>query len=428
MQWILLIDLPWRYLLLWVVGLLAGGFANYLIYSWAYFPRHISPWAPPPSAPGNRTGEATHLPKRRWTDRIPVVGWLGLRREAELHGARFWLRPMAIEIGCGAAIPWMYRFYTQAGGLLPPELRTVAAIDQFASWSHSLFVVHGLLFVLMVAATFIDFDEQTIPDIITLPGTLVAILFSMLPWRSFLPAVVIWGERRSVAETTFNVPWPFDPRWFDAGGLWLALAIWSVWIFALTDRHWVLRRGPIRTILYLIHGIRRRRESKWLLGLGIVGGFAITGVWLWDAEAWPGLLTALVGMAVGGGTVWAVRIVAGYAIGQEAMGFGDVTLMAMIGAFVGWQAAIAGFFLAPISAILIVLIQYVLTRQPVVPFGPYLCVGTTIAVVGWHTVWNETMARYVELGSIAFWILVVALVAMGAMLVVWRQIKRLIFR
>jgi prepilin signal peptidase PulO-like enzyme (type II secretory pathway) len=133
-------------------------------------------------------------------------------------------------------------------------------------------------------------------------------------------------------------------------------------------------------------------------------------------------------MAVGGGTVWAVRIVAGYAIGQEAMGFGDVTLMAMIGAFVGWQAAIAGFFLAPISAILIVLIQYVLTRQPVVPFGPYLCVGTTIAVVGWHTVWNETMARYVELGSIAFWILVVALVAMGAMLVVWRQIKRLIFR
>ena len=48
---------------------------------------------------------------------------------------------------------------------------------------------------------------------------------------------------------------------------------------------------------------------------------------------------------MGGGIVWAVRIIASQALGVEAMGFGDVTLMCMIGAFVGWQPALLIFCL-----------------------------------------------------------------------------------
>jgi leader peptidase (prepilin peptidase) / N-methyltransferase len=411
-------DLSLRFALFAILGLLAGAFVNYLIYSWAYFPRHISPWAPP------------HLqsPPRRFSDRLPVIGWLGLRRETALHGRGFWIRPLLIELGCALALPLMYWFYTQSGGLLPPKLRTAEAIAIFSTWSHSLFVVHALLFVLMLAATFIDFDEQTIPDIITLPGTLIALVFSVMPWRSFLPSLVVWGGAVGISETTFNIPWPFAPAWNGLRGLVLGLAIWSIWIFALTDRRLILRRGWSRAIGYLVHGIRRRRESKWLLLLGIVGAVLLFAVWSWGGpDAWRGLLTALIGLAVGGGTVWAVRIVASLAMGQEAMGFGDVTLMAMIGAFLGWHAAIAGFFLAPLAAIAIVLVQFAVTRQPVVPFGPYLCAGTVIAVLGWNVVWNETLSTYAGLGSIVVWILIAALVSMGAMLIIWRQIKRAIF-
>jgi prepilin signal peptidase PulO-like enzyme (type II secretory pathway) len=130
---------------------------------------------------------------------------------------------------------------------------------------------------------------------------------------------------------------------------------------------------------------------------------------------------------VGGGTVWAVRLIAGYAMGQEAMGFGDVTLMAMIGAFLGWQAALAAFFLAPLAALLIVVIQYIATREPAVPFGPYLCFGAVLAVVGWDKVWNQSLSMYVELGVVLVAVLLGALFAMGAMLFVWGQIKKAIF-
>ena len=417
MLWFVNLDIDRRYAILAMIGLFAGAFANYLIYSWAYFPRHISPWAPPQD----------EAPQRRGTDRIPLLGWLGLRRESQLHGRWFWIRPMVVELCVAIAMPALYWFDTQSGGLLPIADRVPGTIAAFSPWAHSLFAVHAVLVVLMVAATFIDFDEQTIPDIITLPGTLLALLASTMPWMTWLPAVVYWNDTFGIVETTFNVPWPFDGQWTGTLGLLTGLAIWTIWCFALTDRHVVLRHGFRRAIGYLCHGICRQATAKWLLGMWIIGVAATVCIWFFGGDAWRGLLTSFIGLAVGGGVVWAVRIVASMAMGQEAMGFGDVTLMAMIGAVVGWQCAFAAFFLAPIVAILVVLIQFAITRQPAVPFGPYLCAGTAVAVLGWDVIWNQTLSHYVLLGEVLFYILMVALLAMGAMLAIWRQIKRWLF-
>jgi leader peptidase (prepilin peptidase) / N-methyltransferase len=417
MQWFINLSLEMRYAILFVIGVIAGGFANYLIYSWAYFPRHISPWAPPHQ----------EAPPRRAMDRLPVLGWLGLRRESPLHGRAFWIRPMLIELSLGVALPAMYWFYTQTAGLLPEMMRDAAVIAGFSPWAHSLFLVHAVLLVLMVAATFIDFDEQTIPDVITLPGTLLALIAATLPWRTWLPSTVFWGNQLGIAETTFNVPWEFGDVWLGRRGLVTALAIWTVWCFALTDRHVVLRRGLARALGYLCHGIRRNPSSRWLGLMWIVGTIVMVTLWSMSGEPFRGLLTGLIGLAVGGGVVWAVRIVAGLALQQEAMGFGDVTLMAMIGALVGWQCAIVSFFLAPMVAILVVLVQFAVTRQPAIPFGPYLCGGTVVSVLGWDLVWNQTFSKYVFLGELLLGILLAALVAMGVMLAIWLPIKRRLF-
>lgn len=400
-----------------LVGAFLGGLANYLIYSWAYFPRPISPWAKPHS----------QAPPRRASDRIPIVGWLGLRRETPLHGPRFWVRPLAVELGLAVGLPLLHGYYTAGGGLLPIDFRSPERLAIFAGWAQPLLAVHAILAVLLVAATMIDFDEQTIPDGITLPGTLLGLLLSALTLKSFLPAQVRWGDVAGIAPATFNVPWPYDDRWAEPHGLGVGLAIWWVWIFALTDRHLVLRHGLLRAGGYLWHGIRRQPNSRWLLLLGVIGTIAVAGVWRLGGDAWCGLLSSLIGLAVGGGTIWAVRFVGSVTLRQEAMGFGDVTLMAMIGSFLGWQAAIAGFFLSIFVAITFVLIQFLLTGDRRVPFGPYLCLGSAIAVLGWDRVWNQVLSEYVELGWVAIVVLLFALLAMGAMLLAWAWIKRLVF-
>jgi prepilin signal peptidase PulO-like enzyme (type II secretory pathway) len=142
-----------------------------------------------------------------------------------------------------------------------------------------------------------------------------------------------------------------------------------------------------------------------------------------------GLLTGLVGMAVGGGVVWAIRIVAGGAMGVEALGFGDVTLMAMVGAFLGWQAAVMGFFLAPFAAIFIVLVYLVITRESRVPFGPYLCAGSLLTILMWDSVMNDWfLPNFAVLGPFVLWLFIALTGIMGVMLFVWRIIKESYFR
>ena len=111
------------------------------------------------------------------------------------------------------------------------------------------------------------------------------------------------------------------------------------------------------------------------------------------------------------------------------MGFGDVTLMAMVGAFLGWQAALAAFFIAPFTAILIVVVQFLLTREPAFPFGPYLCAGTLVTILFWGNIIPHIAMNVGVFGPFIGWFALAMLGLMGVMLFVWRMIKeRFIYR
>ena len=60
---------------------------------------------------------------------------------------------------------------------------------------------------------------------------------------------------------------------------------------------------------------------------------------------WAAFGTGILGLFVGMALTYAIRQVFTFVFRREAMGLGDVTLMGMIGAYLGWQAAVLTFFL-----------------------------------------------------------------------------------
>jgi hypothetical protein len=155
--------------------------------------------------------------------------------------------------------------------------------------------------------------------------------------------------------------------------------------------------------------------------IGLVGIFLC---WRSGAVHWASLNNAIWGMTGGLFVVWGVRIVARFALQREAMGFGDVTLLAMIGAFLGWQAALLTFVLAPFAGLLLSIAQFISTRKSDLAFGPYLSLSAIIVILGWPIIWTSYARNTIFIhGSALPIVLLIGLAAMGALLFVWQKIK-----
>ena len=109
--------------------------------------------------------------------------------------------------------------------------------------------------------------------------------------------------------------------------------------------------------------------------------------WIKDHHHVHGLAMSLAGLAAGAGLTWLVRVLSGWILGQEALGFGDVTLMAMIGSFLGWQPVVLVFMLAPLCGLAIGLSTWLTTRKTELPYGPYLAAAALLILYAWKWLW-----------------------------------------
>lgn len=187
-----------------------------------------------------------------WYDNLPLLSYLIRRGHCGFCGAHFSARYFFVELLTGLmAVAVMSQF-----GL------TLVALGYFA------FVAA------LIVITFIDLDHQIIPDVISLPGIVVGLLFSLL---SPLPTLTIW--------------------------------------------------------------------------------------------------TSLLGALAGAGSLLAVALGYQAVSGREGMGGGDVKLLAMIGAFLGWRSIPFTIFFASCIGSLIgvgTMIRRQADSQLALPFGPFL--------------------------------------------------------
>ncbi len=93
------------------------------------------------------------------------------------------------------------------------------------------------------------------------------------------------------------------------------------------------------------------------------------------------LADGLAGMALGAGLIYLAGFLGKLAFKREAMGFGDVKLMAMIGGFLGWKETILAFFLAPIFGTIVGLFILLRTRNRVIPYGPFLSLAAVLSMI-----------------------------------------------
>ena len=99
-------------------------------------------------------------------------------------------------------------------------------------------------------------------------------------------------------------------------------------------------------------------------------------------------LLSLLGAAAGGLSIYVVGLIGGFIFKKEAMGVGDVKLMAMIGSVLGWKSAILIFFIAPFFGSIVGVYLKFVKKIEIIPYGPYLSLATVVTIF-----WGERILK-----------------------------------
>lgn len=107
----------------------------------------------------------------------------------------------------------------------------------------------------------------------------------------------------------------------------------------------------------------------------------------------PGVWDALLGTILGGGVLWLIGEAYYRYAGQEGMGGGDVKMLAMVGAFLGWKLVLVTLVLSSVAGSLIGLLVIAVRRggmKYALPYGTFLALGALAAslvgeeIVAWY--------------------------------------------
>jgi leader peptidase (prepilin peptidase)/N-methyltransferase len=352
-------------------GACAGSFIHVLVHR---MPQGLSVISPPSRCPtcGHRLA---------WHENVPIVSWLRLRGRCSACGTGIPSRYVWSEVGVGVLFALAYAVL-----LLPrPETFWFPVGEGWWREQGAARALPALLAVwcglgALVAMTVVDARSYLIP--VAIPA-----------WTSIL-AFVLWPAAAIAAKPT-AMPFPLPaPTWPVAlavlGGLAGLAVSWSLLRAGVLPRSFADwgDYAADDSDVFADYPHARREMVKEIAFLGPPVLLAVIG-WSVSAHlpasaphpAWfDAFLSVATGFLVGGAIVWALRIVATILLDTEALGLGDVHLLACVGAVFGWRVAVAAFVIAPFAGLAWWLLNAVRSAPTRMPYGPSLAVG---AVAAW---------------------------------------------
>lgn len=375
-------------------GACVGSFVNVVVYR---LPRGMSLTTPPSRCPtcGARL--------RFFSENLPIIGWFLLRGRCRYCKAPISPEYMIVELlmaGLFAATYIMFYMVSPDtpiwGGIGGEWWYAHHTVGLFRTWP--IFIAVVFMMAGLIAMTLIDARTFLIP--IQIPVFVTVTAFIAYPLQALMPL-------HPRDPTLWPIP-ATDWAWFAiaAGGMLgvlvsAALLRMGKLSYSFADYEEYLEEDQV------LGDYPHARREMWvevtfllpcIFGL-IIGWFV--GLML-PAGSPPVLVQALggtiLGYIVGGGLIWAIRILGTFAFGREAMGLGDVHLLAAVGAVLGAVDPVWIFFIAPFSGLawhFVAMGASSVLRSPrrELPYGPHLAIATFV-VIAMRGVFQELQATF----------------------------------
>jgi leader peptidase (prepilin peptidase) / N-methyltransferase len=238
-----------------------------------------------------------------------------------------------------------------------------------------------LAIVGLMVGSFLNVCISRLPagESIVFPGSRCPACHTPIKWFDNIPVAsyLVLGGKCRTCRAAISVRYPLIE-------LSTAVAFVVQGIAAGDQPLLLAQRLVLTALLVALFGtdLETQRLPNVLTYGGLLAGLAFS---LWLP---PGILDSAIGAAVGAGVLWLVRWLWRVLKGVDAMGLGDVKMLAMTGAFLGWRQVWVVLFLASVSGA-IVGVALTASRgrslQARLPFGTFLAVGAFVAsLVGEH--------------------------------------------
>lgn len=277
----------------------------------------------------------------KWFHNIPFISWLFLRGKCSF---------------CNATISWRYPFVELLTGVIFLVFFRIFGFD----W---ILLPYLTMISGFIVATFVDFKHRIIPDEISVGGMLIGILMSLFVVEMHDTSVLM----------------------IKSGAY--AMRFMLAFFFIVQVIQCLIKRkiDEDDKFIFMI-----------LICFAVVEALLTTLIWIVPHPFLHNLLSFKAGVQgafIGGGVIYFMGVVGELIFRKEAMGGGDVKLLAMIGAFIGWKLAILTFFIAPFFGAIVGIIEKIRTKDSTLAYGPYICLGAVISIF-----WGETILDLIITG------------------------------